>query len=315
MGEHRLPLYLGSRKEILSGMSGWSCCELSRKSCLRLCGPAPDIKLTFAVWVTQSRLLCTYIAICYGLEPKNRRPWTTGSTPWESGRPPAEDQSGRLLRLGHTQADAPGHFADFVRLKAACPGKLVVVKEPGFPGQGQYLRSLFFRVTPSAFGCRQLRSQSRNKVKMAASGLAGRVQLAACQRGRPDTGCRLSGGLRDGGNLHAIAHGLGKAITQLGGEGTYPAGPKCEGPPQLGQHGQGLLGPGRGGVRLRDAAVPVRCYAGRARSGAGCTRRYPILNFSAGHLCSLSPLVFPCPHGFPPAGVPLLRFGPSALKA
>lgn len=176
---------------------------------------------------------------------------------------------GTITGLSHTQADAPGHFADFVGLKAACPGKLVVVKEPGFPGQGQYLRSLFFRVTAGAFCCRQLRSQSRNEVKMPASGLAGRVQLAACQCGRPDTGCRLSGGLRDSGNLHAIAHGLGKAITQLGGEGTYPAGPKCQGRPQLGQHGQGLLGSGRGGVRLRDAAVPVRCRAGRTRPGAG----------------------------------------------
>lgn len=276
MGEHRLPLNLGSRKEILSGMSCWSCCELSRKSCLRLCGPASNIKLTFAVWVTQSRLLCTYIAICYGLESKDRRPWTTRKLAvergWEGGRPagpPAGDQAGPLLRLGHTQADAPGHFADFVGLKPACPGKLVVVKEPGFPGQGQNLRSLFFRVVPGAFCCRQLRSQSRNEVKMPAPGLAGRVQLAACQRGRPDTCCRLSGGLRGGGNLHAIAHGLGKAITQLGGEGTYPAGPKCEGRPQLGQHGQDLLGSGRGGVRLRDAAVPVRCRAGRARAGPG----------------------------------------------
>src|SRR6476661_10111245 len=88
---------------------------------------------------------------------------------------------GRSLRMGHTQADAPGHFADFVGLESACPGKLVVVKEPGLPGQGQYLRSLFFRVTAGAFCCRQLRSQSRNEVKMPASGLAGRVQLAACQ--------------------------------------------------------------------------------------------------------------------------------------
>lgn len=195
---------------------------------------------------------------------------------------------GRSLRMGHTQADAPGHFADFVGLQAACPGKLVVVQEPGFPGQGQYLRSLLFRITPGAFGCRQLRSQSRDEVKMTASGLAGGVQPAACQRGRPDTGGRLAGGLRDGGNLHAVAHGLGKAITQLGGEGTYPAGPKCEGRPQLGQHGQGLLGAGRGGVWLRDAPVPVRCYAGPACPGAGCSRRYPFLNLSAGHLCSLS---------------------------
>jgi hypothetical protein len=32
MGEHRLPLHLGSPNEISSGISGWSCCELSRKS-------------------------------------------------------------------------------------------------------------------------------------------------------------------------------------------------------------------------------------------------------------------------------------------
>ena len=72
MGEHRLPLHPGSRKEISSGISGWSCCEVPRKSCLRLCGLALDIKLTFAVRVTQSPLLCTYIAIRYGMESEER---------------------------------------------------------------------------------------------------------------------------------------------------------------------------------------------------------------------------------------------------